>query len=379
MNEANSGKNLQNNGTAPDKGLQKNSPTGGSPLPQKQTTTQDFQEMSKDQEIPSTGSSVYTYTAREAIYSMGFSCRPSYKFRLGIGTCSEDLNNTIEVIQLNDKMESFTVRAEALVKYPPTKLMWVPDLTESYPDIFATSGDSLKIWEVNETNDKIELKQDLVNNKQIEFAAPLTSFDWNPGNLNIIGTASIDTTCTIWDIKKGVCVTQLIAHDKEVYDISFSNDQNIFASVGADGSARLFDLRKLEHSNVLYETENSLPLLRLAWNKVDPNLIAVFGMEQDYITILDVRAPLREYAKLKSHKSCVNAIAWAPQSRHHLCSVGDDAQALIWDLSEMKTGEIDDPILEYKAEGEITNLSWSNFESDWLALCVGKNLQVLRL
>jgi WD repeat-containing protein 68 len=39
---------------------------------------------------------------------------------------------------------------------------------------------------------------------------------------NLIGTSSIDTTCTIWDIEKANVFTQLIAHDKEVYDIHFS-------------------------------------------------------------------------------------------------------------------------------------------------------------
>ena len=32
--------------------------------------------------------------------------------------------------------------------------------------------------------------------------------------------------------------TQLIAHDKEVYDIAFAAGVNVFASVGADGSVR---------------------------------------------------------------------------------------------------------------------------------------------
>ena len=38
-------------------------------------------------------------------------------------------------------------------------------------------------------------------------------------------------------------VTQLIAHDKEVYDIAFAQGTNVFASVGADGSVRMFDRR----------------------------------------------------------------------------------------------------------------------------------------
>jgi WD repeat-containing protein 68 len=41
----------------------------------------------------------------------------------------------------------------------------------------------------------------------------------------------------------GQAKTQLIAHDKEVYDIAFAPTPDVFASVGADGSLRMFDLR----------------------------------------------------------------------------------------------------------------------------------------
>ena len=60
--------------------------------------------------------------------------------------------------------------------------------------------------------------------------------------------------------------TQLIAHDKEVYDIAFSKaggGRDMFASVGADGSVRMFDLRHLEHSTIIYEDPHHTPLLRL--------------------------------------------------------------------------------------------------------------------
>ena len=59
-------------------------------------------------------------------------------------------------------------------------------------------------------------------------------------------------------------------------------------------------------------------------------------MEMNYITILDIRQPLQPVSKLNNHKSCVNAMAWAPQSHVHICSAGDDSQALIWDLNHMK-------------------------------------------
>jgi WD repeat-containing protein 68 len=70
----------------------------------------------------------------------------------------------------------------------------------------------------------------------------------------MIGTSSIDTTCTIWDIEREGVQTQLIAHDKAVYDICFAQDVSMFASAGEDGSVRHFDLRDLEHSTIIYES-----------------------------------------------------------------------------------------------------------------------------
>jgi WD40 repeat protein len=45
------------------------------------------------------------------------------------------------------------------------------------------------------------------------------------------------------DVQRQSAITQLIAHDKEVYDIAFARGTDLFASVGADGSVRMFDLR----------------------------------------------------------------------------------------------------------------------------------------
>ena len=80
-------------------------------------------------------------------------------------------------------------------------------------------------------------------NRHSEFCAPLTSLDWNESDPTMVGTSSIDTTCTIWDITKEEPKQQLIAHDSDVYDIAFAKGVFVFASVGADGSVRMFDLR----------------------------------------------------------------------------------------------------------------------------------------
>ena len=69
-------------------------------------------------------------------------------------------------------------------------------------------------------------------------------------------------------------------------------------------------------------------------------------MDNKNIMILDIRVPMIPVATLTGHKNCVNSISWAPHSCCHICSAGDDCQALIWDLSAIPT-PIDDPILAY--------------------------------
>lgn len=55
--------------------------------------------------------------------------------------------------------------------------------------------------------------------------------------------------------------------------------QHILFNEGADGSVRMFDLRHLEHSTIIYEDPQHSPLLRLAWNKQDPNYLATVAMD----------------------------------------------------------------------------------------------------
>jgi WD repeat-containing protein 68 len=222
------------------------------------------------------------------------------------------------------------------------------------------------------------MKVCLNNNKKTDFCAPLTSFDWNADEPRLIGTASIDTTCSIWDIVAEKATTQLIAHDKEVYDIAFAKGVDTFASVGADGSVRLFDLRSLEHSTIIYESMENQPILRVCWNKQDPNYIATILVDSPSIIILDVRIPSVPVAMLNNHQGVVNSIQWAPHSSCHLCSAAEDSQALIWDLSSLPKS-IEDPILAYTAEAEINTLQWSALQTDWIAIAFGKKLQILRV
>ena len=47
----------------------------------------------------------------------------------------------------------------------------------------------------------------------------------------------------------------------------------------------MFDLRHLEHSTIIYEDPQHHPLLRLAWNKQDPNYLATMAMDAMEVTL----------------------------------------------------------------------------------------------
>lgn len=69
---------------------------------------------------------------------------------------------------------------------------------------------------------------------------------------------------------------------------------------------RIFDLRHLEHSTIIYESNPTRPLLRLAWNGIDANYIAALGMDVSEIIILDKRVPCIPVARLANHRAAGN-------------------------------------------------------------------------
>lgn len=166
-----------------------------------------------------------------------------------------------------------------------------------------------------------------------------------------------------------------------MYDIAWGG-VGVFASVSADGSVRVFDLRDKEHSTIVYEAPTpGTPLLRLAWNKQDPRYMACIAADSPSVAVLDIRFPAAPVAELARHAASANALAWAPHSSCHMCTAGDDAQALIWDLSALgRPADTElDPILAYGAGAPVCGLQWSAAAPDWVAVAFGNKAQILRV
>ncbi|KAK4675516.1 hypothetical protein QC764_504900 [Podospora pseudoanserina] len=385
--------------------------------------------------------------------------------KVAIGSYLEDGHNYIQILDAQVSPTpsdvyspagsrytmDFTRIAEATHSYPVTRLLWEPPSSQKQStDLLATSGDHLRLWslpsdpQVQTPGSSITSRNGrdmpitkltplalLSNSKTPDHTAPLTSLDWNTVTPSLIITSSIDTTCTIWDIPSLTAKTQLIAHDKEVYDVRFcANSVDVFVSCGQDGSVRMFDLRSLEHSTIIYEPtgkeerdanggrisptlaqqtmSHPPPLLRLATSPHDQHLLATFAQDSNVIRILDVRQPGQALLELRGHGGALNCVEWSPLRRGTLASGGDDCQVLIWDLlnnnntsnaatistngaapptgaqAAASTDNVRSPVAAWQCEYEVGNLGWvphlaGGEYGDWLGVSAGRGVWGVKL
>ncbi|KAJ9119832.1 hypothetical protein QFC24_005545 [Naganishia onofrii] len=359
------------------------------------------------------------YDAPYNLYGIAFSHAPTHANpRVALTSfISSSASNKISIIQANSaastSKEDFRVLTTASHPYPPTKIGFEPvnplTATSSHrgkgssgdtggagnSELLATTGDLLRIWELqedwnaspssrrvgengqydsghhgkeknpwrddaerpsfgdedaNQPGWRLKERSKLSNSKSAATKLPpLTSFSWNAFSPSSVVTSSIDTTCTIWDISTSTALTQLIAHDRSVYDVSFlPMSKDVFVSVGADGSLRAFDLRALEHSTILYETPAAKaasptvatsghqsrhqatdsiastatttsipnkPLARISFSQKEQHYLAIFGFGDTAASILDMRNPAVPVAELMGHQKGLSAVAWGCESR----------------------------------------------------------------
>ncbi|KAI9371965.1 WD40-repeat-containing domain protein [Aspergillus egyptiacus] len=373
--------------------------------------------------------------------------------KIALGSYLEDHHNYIQILDTHvaypdpdtpdaaagDVKLEYVKTAEATHSYPVTRILWEPPSSQKQStDLLATSGDHLRLWSLPNSQPqqssnsitrpagqrdiptaKLSPLALLSNSKSPEHTAPITSLDWNTISPSLIITSSIDTTCTIWDIPTLTAKTQLIAHDKEVYDVRFcANSVDVFVSCGADGSVRMFDLRSLEHSTIIYEpTEKNEklissgngspsapattwppPLLRIAASPHDAHLLATFSQDSNIVRVLDVRQPGQALLELKGHSASLNSVEWSPNRRGVLASGADDCLVLLWDLINQQnstpippgvhnpgapsTTSERGPAAAWQCDYEISNISWSpmgdtakaSHGRDWLGVCGGRGV-----
>ena len=283
---------------------------------------------------------------------------------------NKDNINNINTININNPI---SLKSQIQCEFPVSSILFSPH--EKNKNLLISTSDILRLYSYEE--EKLSFKVAFARKRKY-YCGPLTACDWSRANDSIIGVCSVDTTCAIWDLNKLKEKYMIIAHDKEVYDISLGQDEFTFMSTGADGSVRLFDSRTANSSSIIFETRDESPMTRLKWNLVNPNFILTVIVDKNEIYILDQRKLTSPYAILKVHTNVVNNAIWAPQSNTNLISVSDDKSALLWDIY-CDSDQPEEYIMKYGAENEIENVAWGDVTQNWVGITDGNQAEIMRI
>ena len=283
-------------------------------------------------------------------------------------TSNTNLNN-INISENN----SIKLKSQVKCEFPVSSILFSPH--EENKNLLISTSDILSVYSYEQEQLNLQVA---FRRKTKNYNGPLTSCDWSRANNAIIGVSSVDHTCSIWDLNKREQKYMIIAHDKEVYDISLGPDEFIFMSTGADGSVRLFDSRQANSSSIIFETRDESAMTRLKWNLVNPNFILTVIVDKNEIYILDQRKLNAPYGILKVHTNVVNNAIWAPQSNSNLISVSDDKSALLWDIY-CDSEKPEEYIMKYEAENEIENVAWGEVTQNWIGIIDGNQAEILRI
>lgn len=305
------------------------------------------------------------------VFAAGFSLDPSL-FKAAIGSLSfTPGENFIALVEGPRDVPRLEKKFQYPVRYPPTKIKWHPHSHEESSQIFASTSDALRIFKM-ESQSHFSLSAEL-KNENPDISAPYTSFDWSRQDPTKICCSSIDNFCTIWDVQKKSVYRCVVAHSREVLDVAFSHDEPLFASVSADNSMRLFDLRVLNTCDLLFE--HSDPLLRVAFNS-SSKYLATVSLKMKDILIIDMRKPLVPIYTLRYHKDPVNSIDWSPTNSDVICSVSDDKRAHLWKLNP--ADQVTTPLLEYVSAESMVNLSWSGAHPEWIGIVKENSFNIIK-
>ena len=92
----------------------------------------------------------------------------------------------------------------------------------------------------------------------------------------------------------------------------------------------MFDLRHLEHSTIIYEDPQHHPLLRLAWNKQDPNYLATMAMDAMEVRLEHEQKFMMKYFSMEKPKLSLRIGGPRKQNSHTIDLFLSIVDWLIW-------------------------------------------------
>jgi roadblock/LC7 domain-containing protein len=139
----------------------------------------------------------------------------------------------------------------------------------------------------------------------------------------LLATASNDGTARVWEVASGQEHTR-VTHDNAVWRVVFSPDGRLLATAGNDGTARVWEVASgQEHTRVTHDNA-----MREVAFSPDGRLLATAG--DDHAARVWEVASGQEHTRV-THDDWVRGVVFSPDGRL-LATAGDDGTARVWEV-----------------------------------------------
>ncbi|MCT7959873.1 WD40 repeat domain-containing protein [Laspinema sp. D1] len=201
---------------------------------------------------------------------------------------------------------------------------------------------TIKLWEVDGEQNKVELKTTLRGNDWVALA--IWSIAFNHNGKYIASGHNVDSTIKVWDIEREKIIATLRGHVWAVCAVIFHPQDGSLISSSLDGTIKIWNPEQEQLIHTLVGPSGWLSPAQ-SWFSRDVEVyslamssdgeILASGGTEDVIKIW--RWCDRQLQQtLKGHSDTIQAIAIAPDGKT-LASGGRDHTIRIWDLSTGKT------------------------------------------
>ena len=202
------------------------------------------------------------------------------------------------------------------------KLIHIPELDPEIINNNNTTSENINNYETLELI--ISGNSGTVRNLCFEPINDLTLLSCNVGE-NVI---------KLWDTEKGVNTSNLEGHTMDVYNIKWSNDSQLFTSIGLDRTIRFWDIRENKNINIIssinFSSINDISIFTKNEGN-NNNILIACGHSDGLLTIWDYnrRCILKQSYE---HNSEIRSINFSPDGKY-LITGSFDHKIKIYDVA----------------------------------------------